>query len=625
MHQPESTRQAASHAPFQARIASVALITTVAVLLAACVTFMVQQWAVSLQETRVTGAAMNAVVADIAGPALVRGDVDAARRAVTALVAAPGVRSASLIDTRGRILAIQRDRDLSPGAQDAVSTPVMLDGRVVGTLSTRVERPTLAALAPRYAALTMALFFGAAGIAMFLATTLARRVIQPVDRLSRAMQRGAESGAFVPVAEEAEDDIFRSLARSFNQLLGRLEANDRDLRRTLDELVVARDEANAANVLKSQFLANMSHEIRTPLNGVLAMADVMERDGLDERQRERLGVIRDSGELLLSVLNDVLDISKIEAGRLELADRDFALKDLAGNAAGAFSVMAREKGLRFALAVDPDVDGWWRGDPDRIRQVLGNLLSNAVRFTVEGAVAARFSRTADGGLRLTVSDTGIGVAPDKIPTLFEKFIQADNSTTRRFGGAGLGLAISRELVQLMGGTVAVRSAEGEGSTFTVELPLHRAATPAAAPPVETALDPQQRRIRILAAEDNATNQKVLRALMEPLDVDLHITADGREAVAAWREGGFDLILMDIQMPVMDGVEAARSIRAAEASGHLPRIPILALTANALTHQVEAYLAAGMDGHIAKPIDLTRLYDAINSALAAADEARAQAA
>jgi CheY-like chemotaxis protein len=378
-------------------------------------------------------------------------------------------------------------------------------------------------------------------------------------------------------------------------------------------------------VLKSQFLANMSHEIRTPLNGVLAMADVMARDELGTRQRERLGVIRESGELLLSVINDVLDLSKIEAGRLELATCDFSLDEMAEGAVSAFQVMAHGKGLRFGIAVDPGAAGWWRGDPDRIRQVLSNLVSNAIKFTVEGAVAVRFSLGPTGGLRLTVSDTGIGIAQDKLPTLFEKFIQADNSTTRRFGGTGLGLAICRELSQLMGGQVTARSIEGEGSTFVVDLPLARGAAPRAAEPAGVAEPHDQRRLRILAAEDNATNQKVLQAVMEPLDVHLQIVPDGREAVDAWRGGGFDLILMDIQMPVMDGVEAAKAIRAAELSERLPRTPILALTANALVHQVEAYLAAGMDGHVSKPIELKRLYDAIETAVANSALARPQAA
>ena len=608
--------EAIRHAPFQARIASVALITTVAVLLAACISFMLQQWVVSRQESRQAEATLNAVVAEIAAPALANHDVPAAQRAAAAAAAAPAVVAATLVDSSGRIVAVHQDKDLAakPGPEETVRTVVKYEGRTVGALVTTVRPPSLAALAPRYAALTLALFFGASGLALFLAQGLSRRVIAPVTRLSDAMVEVASSGKFTPVAEDADDDLFRNLARSFNHLLAKLDANDKDLRRTMGELVVARDQANEANVLKSQFLANMSHEIRTPLNGVLAMADVMAFDDMSEKQRERLGVIRKSGELLLAVINDVLDLSKIEAGRLELLAQDFSLDEMADSVRQAFEVPAAEKALDFAVEVEPEVTGYWRGDADRLRQIVGNLLSNAIKFTPEGQVRVRFHAAPRGGLRLSVTDTGIGIAPDKLPVLFDKFIQADNSTTRRFGGTGLGLAICRELAQLMGGSVTAKSIEGRGSSFIVELPLERAATPA---PAEIAAraesDVEPRRMRVLAAEDNATNQKVLQAVMEPLDADLTIVPDGREAVDAWKIGAFDLILMDIQMPVMDGIEAARAIRAAETAEGRPRIPILALTANALVHQVEEYIAAGMDGHIAKPIELPRLYDAIERA------------
>jgi signal transduction histidine kinase/ActR/RegA family two-component response regulator len=611
------------HAPFQARIASVALITTVIVLVAACASFLLQQWAVSQQETRATQAALNRVVAQIAAPALARGDADAARRAVDAASLAPGVSAVSLTDSRGRLIAVKQVRPAStPGAstpaargEETLQTPVTLDGLSLGSLITTVQPPSLVALLPRFLALTMALFFGAAGLALFLARMLSRRVIAPVNRLSAAMGEVAASGRFMPVAEDADDDLFRSLARSFNHLLSKLDANDRALRLTMEDLVIARDQADSANVAKSQFLANMSHEIRTPLNGVLTMAHVMDRGDLSDKQRERLGVIRNSGEVLLSVLNDVLDLSKIEAGRLDLTEQDFSLDELAEAARCAHAVMALEKGLSLELSVAPEAVGVWRGDADRLRQILGNLVSNAIKFTGSGTVSARFTALPSRGLRLVVRDSGIGIAPEKLPTLFDKFTQADSSTTRRYGGTGLGLAICRELAQLMGGTVRAESVEGEGSTFTVDLPLPRGVARAKVQAVESTAAPSDHRLRILAAEDNATNQRVLRAVMEPLDVDLEIVADGKAAVEAWEAGQFDLILMDIQMPVMDGVAAAKAIRIAEVADGRPRIPILALTANALVHQVEEYLAAGMDGHVSKPIELARLYAAIDQALA----------
>ena len=232
------------------------------------------------------------------------------------------------------------------------------------------------------------------------------------------------------------------------------------------------------------------------------------------------------------------------------------------------------------------------------------------------------------GLRLTVTDTGIGIAADKISSLFEKFVQADSSTTRRYGGTGLGLAICNELAQLMHGAISVISEEDKGSTFIVELPFERAASSQEAPLAEPATEVNDRSVRVLAAEDNLVNQKVLKAIMEPMDVELVIVGDGRAAVEAWRTGEYDVILMDIQMPIMDGITAAKAIRAEETAAKRARTPILALTANALVHQVEEYLAAGMDGHVSKPIEITKLYDAMSRALAgaeAAEESEAAAA
>ena len=598
-----------------------ALVTTLAVLLVACASFLFQQWTVARQQAVAQQGLLASIMADVAAPAMAQGDLTSASAAVSAAAEPNSVISAQLLDMSGKVIA-SKSEDSPKARVRILAEPVIYQNRQIGELRIGVVDPSIAKMLPRFLALTMALFFGAAGAALFLSRGLARRITAPVDRLSRAMEEVAHSGQFKQVEEKTTDDgLFQSLARSFNQLLAKLEANDRSLRETMGALVTARDQADSANVAKSQFLANMSHEIRTPLNGVLAMADVMSRGDLDERQRERLGVIRESGELLLAVLNDVLDLSKIEAGKLELSPADFNIADLADACRKVYGVMAQEKALRFDLTIEADAAGAWNGDRDRLRQILGNLLSNAIKFTVEGAVAARFSLSPGGALRLTVADTGVGISPDKLPTLFDKFVQADNSTTRQFGGTGLGLAICRELAQLMGGQIIARSAPGEGSTFTVDLPLARGEVvipgPATAGEAEEA---EGRPLRILAAEDNLTNQKVLRAVLDPLDIDLTITADGAAAVEAWRTGGFDLILMDIQMPVMDGVEATATIRSEERQRSMARTPILALTANAMTYQVAQYLAAGMDGHVSKPIELQRLYVAIEQALAGHSEA-----
>jgi signal transduction histidine kinase/ActR/RegA family two-component response regulator len=403
----------------------------------------------------------------------------------------------------------------------------------------------------------------------------------------------------------------------------RLVVHERGHADALHELKAARDRAESANVAKSHFLANMSHEIRTPLNGVLGMAQVLAKSDLTQADRDKVRLIRASGETLLSLLNDLLDLSKIEAGRLDIEAHDFDLEAEVDTATRSFATLAAQKDVRFLLTVQPDLRGLWRGDAGRFRQVLSNLVSNAVKFTDSGEVRVSLRRTGEG-IVCTVSDSGVGIAREAVERLFERFSQVDPSATRRFGGSGLGLAISRELVELMGGSISVTSVEGRGSAFTFELPLPWAGPGrpvASTPEAEPELPP----IRILAAEDNTTNQLLLTAILDPLGVDVVITADGRAAVEAFSAQSFDLVLMDVQMPVMNGIDATQAIRAIEAERNLPQTPILALSANVMRHQVEEYLAAGMNGFVAKPIEMAALIDAISQALEARDAIRSVAA
>jgi signal transduction histidine kinase/CheY-like chemotaxis protein len=384
------------------------------------------------------------------------------------------------------------------------------------------------------------------------------------------------------------------------------------LRRQADDLAVARDLSEAATRAKSTFLATMSHEIRTPLNGVLGMAQAMEFDALSPIQAERLSVIRQSGEALLMILNDVLDISKIEAGKLELEVTAFDLGEVVSGAYAAFTALAAKSDLTFALDLIPRAEGIYQGDPMRIRQVLYNLISNAIKFTEKGAVRVSVD-FADDQLNLTVADTGIGMTAEQAAGLFQKFVQADASTTRRFGGTGLGLAICSELVELMGGAITVESEPGRGSTFSTRLPVKRigdADRPESADPAPAASFDLQ----VLAAEDNPTNQLVLKTLLAQVGIEPLMVGNGAEAVKAWAEGQWDLILMDVQMPIMGGPEATRIIREREQDEGRARTPIIALTANAMSHQVGEYIAAGMDGHVAKPIEIKQLFAAMEAAL-----------
>ncbi len=386
-------------------------------------------------------------------------------------------------------------------------------------------------------------------------------------------------------------------------------------RRRHRDLWRAMREARQASDAKSAFLATISHEIRTPLNGVLGMVQAMEGESLAPIQQERLAIIRESGSALLEILSDALDISKIESGKLILEYVDFDLEALIRSARAAFTGLAESKGLVLEARVAPAAGGLWRGDPMRTRQVVHNLISNAIKFTENGSVTLNVA-TTETGVIIAVADTGVGIDPDKIPGLFEKFVQADSSTTRQYGGAGLGLAICRELCAAMGGSITACSELGAGSTFTVDLPLIRAEK-APVHEIETAIgsdsSPQaaERPLRVLAAEDNAVNRIVLQTLLAQIGIDPTIVTNGAEAVQAFPQAAWDLVLMDVQMPVMDGLQAAREIRAIEAANGPGRTRIVALTANAMAHQTAEYLAAGMDDSLAKPIEIARLYEVIN--------------
>ncbi|MDB5461080.1 MAG: hypothetical protein JWO72_2821, partial [Caulobacteraceae bacterium] len=354
--------------------------------------------------------------------------------------------------------------------------------------------------------------------------------------------------------------------RALNESLeARVEERTAELTLAISNLEDASQRAEAASDAKSVFLATMSHEIRTPLNGVLGMVQAMAGDHPSAAQRERLEIIRQCGQTLLAILNDVLDLSKIESGKLELEEVDFDLECLTRGAHAAFTELANKAGLSFDLCVDKAARGTYRGDATRVRQVLYNLISNAIKFTAHGEVRVKVTR-AGGALCIQVSDTGIGIEPARLSALFEKFTQADLSTTRRFGGSGLGLSICRELTHLMRGTITAQSTLGCGATFLVTLPLARglrAPLTTQAVLVEDGA-PTQLRLRVLAAEDNPVNQLVLKTLLHQIGVEIVVVGDGALAVEAWEQSEWDIILMDVQMPNLDGCAATRIIRASEA-------------------------------------------------------------
>jgi len=385
-----------------------------------------------------------------------------------------------------------------------------------------------------------------------------------------------------------------------------------DLKRDAKSLAEARDAAEAANRAKSEFLANMSHEIRTPLNGVIGLTQALARTSLAPEQREMLDLIQSSGHTLQTLLSDILDLARVESGRLEIADEIFDLTRAVNDAAHLYREPASDKGLQFFVEIEPEAAVWVRGDVVRVKQVLTNLVSNAVKFTTTGFVSLTACVGTDRAgaqiMRFTVEDTGVGFDAAAKARLFTRFEQADGTITRRFGGTGLGLAICRQLADLMGGELDCESEPGGGSAFILTLPLIMAEAPAeptlaAAPATE---DHSNQRLRVLVADDHPTNRKVVELILSQAAIDLVQAENGAEALQACRAQSFDMILMDMQMPVMDGLTAVREIRLHEAAMGLDRAPIVMLTANALPDHVAAARAAGADRHLAKPFDAAEL-------------------
>jgi PAS domain S-box-containing protein len=392
-------------------------------------------------------------------------------------------------------------------------------------------------------------------------------------------------------------------------------------------------EAEAANRAKSSFLTNMSHEVRTPLNGLVGVAGMLQATGLNARQSDMVAIIETSAQILERVLSDVIDLAQLESGRVEFIDKAFDLKAGMQLLGAQVEPLAAGKGLVFDLEIAADVGDTVQGDRIRLQQVLTNLLNNALKFTETGRVGLRISRPTPGGdaVAFEVHDTGVGFDPRMAETLFERFRQADGSATRQFGGTGLGLSISRDLARGMGGDVTARGAPGEGACFTLVVPLKAVEAPvsvpaAPVPPLASAEDEADARpVRVLLTDDNAINRKVAAMILDAVGAQIVHAENGEEALLAFQAQAFDVVLMDLQMPVMDGLTAIQLMRGHEANTGAARTPILVLSANALPEHREAAAVAGADAHLPKPVTAPVLLSALDEALTAADAARSNAA
>ncbi|WP_415034203.1 ATP-binding protein [Azonexus sp.] len=574
------------------------------------------------------------------------------QKSIDSLASYPGLQHAILLDTRGKILAhnerkrrglyleLPTETQAKAGASVLYSqhlaleviAPVRLQGAIIGWLRIGVvnqalaeELQQLSRKAYLFASLAIALAAFFAHLAVSYLTrrlALIKRVTDAVERgehLERVLLDGDDEAARLG---HAINTMLDALARSEARLTEQQATLEKEVALRTSDLVQARDAAETASRAKSTFLANMSHELRTPMNAIMGLTAILRRRTEDASAAEQLGKIDHASRHLLHIINDILDLSKIEAERINLEKRDFLLSSVLENTLSLLSHRAASKGLHLHSVVAPELARRQvLGDPARIGQVLLNLASNAVKFTHTGSIELRLTgmqtQNSQLDLHFSVRDSGIGIAPEVLARLFRPFEQADNSTTREHGGTGLGLAISKRLVELMGGKIGVDSRPGEGSTFwfTLTLPvLDDTAAPASearadAPQctAELALRSQSPGTRVLLVEDEPINREVSLALLEDVGFDVDLAEDGVIALALAKENDYALILMDIQMPRMNGLDASRAIRL------LPRhaaTPILAMTANAFAEDRLACLEAGMNEHISKPIDPERLYSTL---------------